>query len=64
MTSPRLVDDDQVTVWQAEGVLMELLGCELAEAALLLRWRALIQGRGVFEAAVAVLSEVSRFANL
>lgn len=64
MTSPKLADDDQVAVWQAEGVLMELLGCEVAEAALLLRWRALIQRRGVFEAAAAVLSEVSQFVNL
>ena len=59
----KLADDDQVSVWQAEGVVMELLGCGAAEAALLLRWRALIQKRGVVEAAAAVLSEVSQFVD-
>ncbi len=58
-----LADDDQVSVWQAEGVVMELLGCGAAEAALLLRLRALIQKRGVLETAAVVLSEVSQFVD-
>ncbi len=59
----KLVDDDQVSVWQAEGVVMELLDCGAAEASLLLRWWALIQKRGVVETAAAVLSEVSQLVD-
>ena len=56
MTSPNLAQDDQEAVWQAEGVLMELLSCESVEAALLLRWRARAEKRSVVETAAAVLS--------
>ena len=55
----KLADEDQVAVWQAEGVVMELLGCDAAVASLLLRCRAVIQKRRVFEVAAAVLSEVT-----
>ena len=57
MATPTLTDDEQVVVWQAQGVLMELLGCEGAEAVLLLHWRALSEGRSVADSAYAVLSE-------
>ena len=55
MTSPKLTDDDQIAVWQAEGVLMELSGCGVVEAALLLRWRALVQNMSLIDAARGVL---------
>jgi AmiR/NasT family two-component response regulator len=58
MTSPTLTHDEQVVIWQAQGVLMESFGCELAEAALLLRQRALSERRSVADTASGVVSGV------
>jgi AmiR/NasT family two-component response regulator len=52
MTSTKLAEDEQEAVWQAQGILMELLGCEPDEAGVWLRWRARIDKRTVVEAAV------------
>jgi AmiR/NasT family two-component response regulator len=51
-TSTKLAEDEQEAVWQAQGILMELLGCEPDEAGVWLRWRARIDKRTVVEAAV------------
>lgn len=56
MTSAKLAEDDQETVWQAQGILMELLGCEPEEAGVWLRWRARIEKRTVVEAAVELVT--------
>lgn len=55
MTSPKLTDEDQEAIWQAEGILMELLDCRANEASMWLRWRARVEARSVVEAAAAVI---------
>jgi ANTAR domain len=59
MMSPKLATDDQVVVWQAEGVLMEVLGCGPVEAAGVVRWRARAERRSVVETAAAVLGRTA-----
>ena len=56
VTSAKPADDNQETVWQAQGVLMELLGCEPDEADVWLRWRARVDKRTVVEAAVQLVT--------
>lgn len=63
MANPTLTANEQVVVWQAQGVLMESFGCEPAEAELLLRQRALSEGRSVADAASGVLSGVVRLGD-
>jgi AmiR/NasT family two-component response regulator len=57
MTSAKPAEGgDQETVWQAEGILMELLGCDPDEAGVWLRWRARIDKETVVEAAVELVT--------
>ncbi len=56
MTQPP-EDGNRVVIWQAQGILMELLGYEPVEADLWLRWRARIDKRTVVEAAIQLVTE-------
>ena len=47
---------DQVSVWQAQGILMEILGCSAKEAADLIHTRSLINGRRPIDTADAIVS--------
>jgi hypothetical protein len=60
MTSAKPAESDQETVWQAEGILMELLGCEPDEARVWLRWRARIDKQTVVEAAVELVTRTDQ----
>lgn len=56
MTHPKLADaEDQEAIWQAEGILMELLHCGANEASIWLCWRARVEARSMVEAAAAVI---------
>ena len=59
MTSARSDEDGQEAIWQAQGILMELLGCEPDEAEVWLRWRARLDRRTVVEAAVEIVTRGS-----
>jgi AmiR/NasT family two-component response regulator len=53
----RLVDrHDPVPVWQAQGILMEVLGCSASEAAELIRARSVFNGRRTIDTAEAIVS--------
>jgi AmiR/NasT family two-component response regulator len=56
VTEQQLEDADQVVIWQAQGILMERLGCESIEADVWLRWRAGNDQRTVLEAAVQLVT--------
>jgi hypothetical protein len=55
MTSLQQTADHQAVVWQAQGVLMELLGCEPEQADLWLRWRARVDARSTLEVAELIV---------
>ena len=57
MTSAKPDEDpDQETVWQPQGILMELLGCEPDEADVWLRSQARVDRRSVVETAMQLVT--------
>lgn len=56
MTKQQLEGVDQVVIWQAQGMLMELFGCKPYEADVWLWWRARVDQRTVAEAAVQLVT--------
>jgi AmiR/NasT family two-component response regulator len=61
MTSPGpnvhlVARNDQVAVWQAQGILMEVLGCNAREAADLIHKRSIANGRRTRDTADAIVS--------
>ena len=46
---------DEVSVWHAQGIVMEVFGCELSEAAEIIRWRAVVDGRTPVETADGIV---------
>jgi hypothetical protein len=56
MARPQLAHDDQEVVWQAEGVLMEVLGCGPRAAGAVLRLLTHVDERSLVEVAVDVVS--------
>jgi AmiR/NasT family two-component response regulator len=56
MARPQQAHDDQEVVWQAEGVLMEVLGCGARAAGAVLRLLAHADERSLVEVAADVLA--------
>ena len=56
MTDEQPEDADRVLIWQAQGILMELRGCEADEADVWLRWRARADKRSAVEAAIQLVT--------
>jgi hypothetical protein len=56
MKRPQQAHDDQELVWQAEGVVMEVLCCGARAAGVVLRLRAHADERGLVEVAADVLA--------
>ena len=58
--TPHLIDvsdsgHGMESTWQAQGILMEVLGCDLAEATELIRLRSVIDRRTVIETARTIV---------